>query len=240
LINIAQDVVFVKKLTPSTMLIELHNIIKRYDGNPGPVLDNISFSISGGSAVAVTGPSGSGKSTLLNLLGTLDFPSTGEVLFNGIATTSLTSDELVKLRNNSIGFVFQTHLLLPQLTVIENVLLPVIPQDKNRQKQAPERARRLLDAVGLADKAQRFPGELSVGECQRVAVVRALINEPELLLADEPTGSLDHDSAEILGDMFVELRRQYRFTMVTVTHSPDLAKRMEITYKLVNGKIAAN
>ena len=222
------------------MIIELHNITRQYDGNPRPVLDNISFKISEGSTLAVAGPSGSGKSTLLNLLGTLDFPSTGEVLFNGIATSSLASDELVKLRNNSIGFVFQTHLLLPQLTVIENVLLPVLPQDKNRQKQAPERARRLLDTVGLADKTQRFPGELSVGECQRIAVVRALINEPELLLADEPTGSLDHDTAEILSDMILELRHQYRFTLVAVTHSPDLAKRMEITYKLVNGKITAN
>ncbi len=222
------------------MIIELHNITRQYDGNPRPVLDSISFKISEGSTVAVTGPSGSGKSTLLNLLGTLDFPSTGEVLFNGIATSSLASDELVKLRNNSIGFVFQTHLLLPQLTVIENVLLPVLPQDKNRQKQAPERACRLLDTVGLADKTQRFPGELSVGECQRIAVVRALINEPELLLADEPTGSLDHDTAEILSDMILELRHQYRFTLVAVTHSPDLAKRMEITYKLVNGKITAN
>jgi lipoprotein-releasing system ATP-binding protein len=222
------------------MLIELHKITKRYDDNIIPVLDNISLRLSEGSAVAVVGPSGSGKSTLLNLVGTLDFPTSGEVLFNRITTSSLTSDELAKLRNNSIGFVFQTHLLLPQLTVMENVLLPVIPQDKNQQKQAPGRACRLLDTVGLSDKTHRFPGELSVGECQRVAIVRALINEPELLLADEPTGSLDHDSAEILSDMIMELRRQYNFTLVAVTHSPDLAKRMEITYKLVNGRITAN
>jgi lipoprotein-releasing system ATP-binding protein len=222
------------------MLIELHKITKWYNGNLKPVLDNISLKITQGSAVAVVGPSGSGKSTLLNLLGTLDFPTTGEVYFNGVPTTSLIANELVKLRNNSIGFVFQTHLLLPQLTVMENVLLPVIPQDKYQQKYAPERACRLLDAVGLADKTHRFPGEMSIGECQRVAVVRALINEPELLLADEPTGSLDHDSAEVLNDMIMELKRKNNFTLVAVTHSSDLAKRMEITFKLMNGKITAN
>ena len=222
------------------MLIELKNITRQYEGNPKPVLENISLKINEGSAVAVIGPSGSGKSTLLNLMGTLDFPSSGEVLLNGRSTISLSSDELVKMRNGNIGFIFQTHLLLPQLTVLENILLPVLPQDKNHQKQAPERAYRLLDLVGLSDKTNRFPGEMSVGECQRVAVVRALINEPELLLADEPTGSLDHDSAENLSDMFMELRHHYSFTLVAVTHSPDLAKRMEIAYKLVNGKISSS
>ena len=128
----------------------------------------------------------------------------------------------------------------PSLLFIENVLLPVIPQDKIKQKSAPERAYRLLDSVGLADKAHRFPGEMSVGECQRVAVIRALINQPELLLADEPTGSLDHDSAEILIDLLMELRKIQPFTLVAVTHSADLAKRMETTYKLINGKISDN
>lgn len=222
------------------MRIELHNISKRYDGNPRPVLDDISLEISEGSSIAVIGPSGSGKSTLLNLLGTLDFPDTGEVLINGKSTASLTAEDLVKLRNNSIGFVFQTHLLLPQLTVLENVLLPVVPQDKMKQKSAPERAYRLIDSVGLADKTHRFPGEMSVGECQRVAVIRALINQPKLLLADEPTGSLDHDSAGMLIDMLMKLRQIQPFTLVAVTHSPDLAKRMEITYKLINGKISDN
>jgi ABC-type lipoprotein export system ATPase subunit len=196
--------------------------------------------LSGGSAVAVVGPSGSGKSTLLNLLGTLDFPTSGAVLIDGKSTASLSSEELVKLRNSHIGFIFQTHLLLPQLTVLENVLLPVIPQDKIKQMSAPERAVHLIDSVGLADKTHRFPGEMSVGECQRVAVIRALINQPELLLADEPTGSLDHDSAEILVDMLMELRKIQPFTLVAVTHSADLAKRMEITYKLINGKISDN
>jgi lipoprotein-releasing system ATP-binding protein len=222
------------------MLIELKSITKEYDGNPRPVLDEISLKIPEGSAVAVIGPSGSGKSTLLNLLGTLDFPSAGEVLLNERPTTSFTPDELVSLRNNNIGFVFQTHLLLPQLTVMENVLLPVIPQKKDRQRLAPERAGQLLSIVGLDDKINRYPGEMSIGECQRVAVVRALINEPELLLADEPTGSLDFDSAEILSEMIMKLRRHHSFTLVAVTHSPDLARRMQVTYKLVNGKISVS
>jgi lipoprotein-releasing system ATP-binding protein len=222
------------------MRIELNNITKRYDGNSRPVLDNISLKISEGSAIAVVGPSGSGKSTLLNLLGTLDFPTAGEVLLNEKNTSSLATEDLVKLRNSSIGFIFQTHLLLPQLTVLENVLLPVIPQDKLKQKSAPERAYHLLDSVGLADKTRRFPGELSVGECQRIAVIRALINQPELLLADEPTGSLDHDSAEKLIDMLMELRQIQPFTLVAVTHSSDVARRMEITYMLINGKISVN
>jgi lipoprotein-releasing system ATP-binding protein len=222
------------------MRIELNNITKRYDGNSRPVLDNISIKISEGSTIAVVGPSGSGKSTLLNLLGTLDFPTAGEVLLNGKNTSSLATEDLVKLRNNNLGFIFQTHLLLPQLTVIENVLLPVIPQDKIKQKSAPERAYRLLNSVGLADKTQRFPGEMSVGECQRVSVIRALINQPELLLADEPTGSLDHDSAEKLIDMLMEIRQIQPFTLVAVTHSSDVAKRMEITYMLINGKISVN
>jgi lipoprotein-releasing system ATP-binding protein len=220
------------------MLIELNNITKRYDTSPVPVLDNISLKIEEGSMVAIVGPSGSGKSTLLNLLGTLDLPTSGEILFDGRSTASLKQEDLVSVRNSRIGFIFQTHLLLPQLTAIENVLLPVIPQNRETIKQAPQRAAQLLDIVGLSDKRNNYPAEMSVGECQRIAVVRALINEPELILADEPTGSLDHDSAERLTAMLIELRRNYRFTLVTVTHSEELAKQMEIIYKLMNGKIS--
>lgn len=220
------------------MVIELKNVSRKYDGNPKPVLDNVSLIIPGGSAIAITGPSGSGKSTLLNMMGTLDYPTSGEVLLDGISTSSLQPEKIIDIRNSRIGFVFQTHLLLPQLTVLENVLLPVVPRGNAKQTEAIARALQLLEVVGLADKTKRFPGEMSVGECQRVAVVRALINEPEILLTDEPTGSLDHDSAENLSDMLLELQRKNSFTLITVTHSPELARRMDITYKLVNGKIA--
>lgn len=218
------------------MVIELNQIIKKY-GDNHPVLDNISFGINEGSTLAITGPSGSGKSTLLNLLGTLDFPTSGTIRINGISTSEFNENELVELRNKKIGFVFQSHLLLPQLTVLENILLPVIPRDKKFQKEAPGRALNLLDIVGLTAKVNSFPGEMSVGECQRVAVVRSLINEPELLLADEPTGSLDHDSAENLSEMLLKLRDIHGFTLVVVTHSTDLAKRMKTSCKLMNGKI---
>lgn len=221
------------------MVIELNHITKKY-GDNHPVLDSISFKINEGTSLAITGPSGSGKSTLLNLLGTLDFPTSGTVNINEKPTCDFTANELTELRNKRIGFVFQSHLLLPQLTVLENILLPVIPREKKFQKQAPERALQLLDVVGLSGKINCFPGEMSVGECQRVAVVRSLINEPELLLADEPTGSLDHDSAEALSEMLMKLRNIHGFTLVVVTHSADLAKRMETNCKLVNGKILAD
>jgi ABC-type lipoprotein export system ATPase subunit len=222
------------------MLIELQHITRQYGENPKPVLDNISIKVNEGSTVAVVGPSGSGKSTLLNLLGTLDFPDSGTVLFDGISTSSLNSDELAAMRNRQIGFVFQTHLLMPQLTAIENILLPVLPQGRDRQRSASVRAGQMLEMVALADKRDRYPGQMSVGECQRIAVVRALINEPALILADEPTGSLDHESAERLGDMLIELKRAYSFTLVTVTHSVELAGRMEVLYRLLNGKLIAN
>jgi lipoprotein-releasing system ATP-binding protein len=217
------------------MYIELKQITKRYDENLKPVFENLSLSIAEGSSVAVTGPSGSGKSTLLNLIGTLDFPSEGTVLLNGVATGSMNAEALATLRNTEIGFVFQTHLLLPQLSLLENVLLPVLPLSKNRRVAARARALQLLEKVGLGGKASRLPGALSVGECQRGAVVRALINEPGLLLADEPTGSLDHDTAELLGNLLMELQRDNAFTLMVVTHSPDLARRMKHSYSLIQG-----
>jgi len=222
------------------MQIVLRNIFKSYHETQQVVLNDISLNINQGDSIAITGPSGSGKSTLLNMLGTLDIPSSGEVLIDGKSTRDFISNDLALLRNKKIGFVFQTHLLLPQLTVLENILLPVIPQDKTMKKLAPERARNLLNEVGLADRTGSYPGKMSVGECQRIAVVRALINEPELILADEPTGSLDHNSAERLSDLFMELRSKHSFTLVAVTHSQDLAKRMQVVYQLINGKLSVN
>lgn len=222
------------------MNIELRNLTKHYPNNPNPILDEISLTIPGGSTIAIVGPSGSGKSTLLNLAGTLDFPDSGEVLLDGKDTSQMTKPELEAIRNRKIGFVFQSHFLLPQLTVMENIMLPAIPREPEFKKYVPERAKQLLHEVGLADKKSRLPGEMSVGECQRVALVRALINEPEIVLADEPTGSLDQNSAERLMDMIMKLRQSHPFTLVAVTHSPDLVKRAAITYKLVNGKIFRN
>jgi lipoprotein-releasing system ATP-binding protein len=224
------------------MLLELTHINRYY--NEGSleqrrnVLDDISFSIDTGETCAIVGPSGSGKSTMLNIMGTLDAPNSGVVRFRGVEISSLKEPELAAIRNRHIGFVFQMHYLLPQLSLLENVLLPVIPGKSKVNYQAIEEwAIQLLKLVDLHDKTKRLPGQLSVGECQRTAVVRALINKPELLLADEPTGSLDHNSASQMGELLKEINAKYSVTMILVTHSMELAKNMERIYRLDNGKL---
>ena len=224
------------------MHIELQGISKSYTNNYGApqrdVLTDISMEINAGDTVAIIGPSGSGKSTLLNIMGTLDTPTTGKVLFDGTDIAQLPEQALFKIRNQRIGFVFQMHHLLPQLNLLENVLIPLIPNaDKSKQKSSVARAMDLLSQMGLADKIHQFPSQLSVGECQRTAVVRALINEPEIILADEPTGSLDNDAAGQLCDILLNIRKEYALAMVVVTHSAELAKRMDAAFKLTNGKL---
>lgn len=225
------------------MLLEVKHIKKRYDSlGPvqAPVLDDVSLTVEAGAGIAVIGPSGSGKSTLLNIIGTLDRPSSGAVLLGGSDIFALPDMERSLLRNLHIGFVFQAHHLLPQCTVLENVLLPTIPARRmNRQSDgdAAARARKLLARVGLAERMDHRPGQLSGGECQRAAVVRALINKPKLLLADEPTGSLDGVSAENLGRLLMELNQEEQVTLIVVTHSLELAKRMDRIYKLREGRL---
>jgi lipoprotein-releasing system ATP-binding protein len=224
------------------MLISLQNITKYYQ-NPESqvrqtVLDNISLEIDKGDTLAIVGPSGSGKSTLLNIIGTLDIPVSGHVIYNGTDLQSLNDVEIAKLRNRNIGFIFQKHLLLPQLSVIENVLLPTIPlKDKDYTAKALARAKELLTHIGIAEKIDQLPGKLSVGECQRAAVVRALINQPEIILADEPTGSLDKSSAENLGDLLKSINSEFKVALVVVTHSQKLADKMNRKFTLVNGKL---
>jgi len=224
------------------MLVTLKNISKHYQ-NPGSglwqeVLTDISLEINPGDALAVAGPSGSGKSTLLNIIGTLDQPSSGQVSFDGTDISSLTENQLATFRNQRIGFVFQQHYLLPQLSLLENVLLPVIPvKDKTRRNEATVRATQLLSEVGLADKMHHLPGQLSGGECQRGAVVRAMINEPGLILADEPTGSLDQDSAAQIGELLSEINRKKKVTIIVVTHSEKLASKMNRVYGILNGRL---
>ncbi len=223
-------------------MLKLQNITKFYT-NSGTqdkrlILDEISVNIDGNDAIAITGPSGSGKSTLLNIMGTLDSPSSGSVYFNDISISSLKENELSKIRNQSIGFIFQRHYLLPQLNLIENVLIPLMPvNDKAKQKSAGLRGMELLENAGLADKANRLPGQLSVGECQRAAVVRALINEPKIILADEPTGSLDNNSAGQMGELLIKINKTYSVALVIVTHSIELAAKMKLIYYLRSGKL---
>jgi ABC-type lipoprotein export system ATPase subunit len=225
------------------MLLEIKHIKKRYDTlGPVqvPVLDDVSLDAEAGDSIAIVGPSGSGKSTLLNIIGTLDRPTSGTVLLAGSDIFELPEVKRSVLRNLQIGFIFQLHHLLPQCTVLENVLLPTIPARKMRQSTnggAEVRARKLLERVGLGERMGHRPGQLSGGECQRAAVVRALINEPKLLLADEPTGSLDGSSAENLGGLLMELNEEEKVTLIVVTHSMDLAKRMRRTYRLRDGRL---
>jgi lipoprotein-releasing system ATP-binding protein len=202
------------------------------------VLDNVSLEVARGESLAIVGPSGSGKSTLLHIIGTLDRPTSGSVALNGQDLSALEDQQLAAVRNRQIGFVFQAHYLLPQCTVLENVLVPTLASsDKAVRDGAGERAERLLKRVGLRERTSHRPGELSGGECQRVAVVRALINQPQLLLADEPTGSLDHGSAQQLGQLLLELNHEEGVTLIIVTHALDLARRMGRVLELKDGRL---
>jgi lipoprotein-releasing system ATP-binding protein len=224
------------------MLAELQHITKYYE-QPGSsiknlVLHEITIQIDQNERIAIVGPSGSGKSTLLNILGTLDKPSSGKVLLDGAIADQMDENRVAVIRNTFIGFVFQMHHLLPQLTLLENVLLPVLPlNDKNILNLSKQRALQLIDRVGLSDHIHHFSSQLSVGECQRTAVVRALINKPKLLLADEPTGSLDADNAAQLAQLLTELNQEESVALVLVTHSLELAAKMDKIYQLREGKL---
>jgi lipoprotein-releasing system ATP-binding protein len=224
----------------SEIILKLSNVAQSYDSgaNTGAVnvLKGISLEIARGESVAIIGPSGSGKSTLLNIIGTLDRPTSGQIFLAGQDLSQLKDAELAAVRNRQIGFVFQAHHLLPQCSVLENVLVPTLAgQDVENRKSAPERAERLLKRVGLGDRMTHRPGEISGGERQRVAVVRALINQPKLLLADEPTGALDRVAAEQLAQLLLELNREEGVTLIVVTHALDLAHKMGRVLELSDG-----
>jgi len=229
--------------TPATLL-SLIDVSKDYradqDAAALPVLRGITIRIAAGESIAIVGPSGSGKSTLLNIIGTLDQPTAGQVILEGRDLSRLGEVEVADVRNRQIGFVFQAHHLLPQCTVLENVLVPTIAStDAELRQGADARARKLLKRVGLGERLSHRPGQISGGERQRVAVVRALINQPKLLLADEPTGALDRAAAQNLGELLVELNREVGVTLVVVTHSLDLAHRMQRTLELEDGRLRA-
>jgi len=214
------------------MLLELTHISKSYPAPDGgatvDVLRDVNLQLAAGEPVAVIGPSGSGKSTLLNMMGALDRPTSGTVRIDGRDLANVGEKELAAIRNRQIGFIFQLHHLL-----LENVLIPTLT---NRATDADcARAERLLERVGLKHRLSHRPGQLSGGECQRVAVVRALIHRPQLLLADEPTGSLDHAAASNLGRLLIELNREEGFALVLVTHSPELAARLPRVMELKEG-----
>ncbi|MEM7350657.1 MAG: ABC transporter ATP-binding protein [Acidobacteriota bacterium] len=198
------------------------------------VLRGITFELTGGSSLAITGPSGSGKSTLLQIIGTLDEPTEGRLQVNGREPFALSEPELARFRNSAIGFVFQDHHLLPQYSVLENVLIPTFAYPSDDNAATRDRAHELIERVGLGHRIEHRPAELSGGERQRVAVARALINQPTLLLCDEPTGSLDQANAASIGDLLTELHGDGSI-LVVVTHSLELAERFERRFELREG-----
>jgi lipoprotein-releasing system ATP-binding protein len=210
----------------NTMSLIASRVAKEYPTRSGPltVLRDVNLSLNRGEALAIMGPSGSGKSTLLHLLGTLDRPSAGQITLENIDPFALPERELAAFRNQRIGFVFQDHHLLPQCSVLENVLVPSLVSRETEPKESESYARQLLDRVGLASRLDHRPAELSGGERQRVAVARALVLKPVLLLADEPTGNLDRKNAQAVGELLIDLHRQENNILVVVTHSADLAR----------------
>ena len=213
------------------MLLSLEHINKGF-GNQGElsyrqVLNDLSLQVEEGESIAILGPSGSGKTTLLNLVGGLDSTDEGRVIFRGEDITGYSPKEIDLYRNRQIGFVFQFHHLLPQCTLLENVLIPTLVQThKPSRAKSALRAETLMKRVGIWEFRNKLPGILSGGECQRAAVVRAMINAPSILLADEPTGALDSDNVEVMADLLLELNREDNLTLMVVTHSIELARRV--------------
>src|SRR5258706_2824689 len=219
-------------------MLNVSHLSKNYPAPGGslPVLSDVSFSLEPGDAAAIMGPSGSGKSSLLYVLGALDPPSSGTMTLDGQDPFQLSADGLAAFRNRAVGFVFQDHCLLPQCTVLENVLIPTLVAPDGAA-DAVDRARRLVDEVGLSARIDHRPGELSGGERQRVAIARALVREPRLLLCDEPTGNLDRAAADHIASLLLELHHQRQGILVIVTHSAQLAANLPIRFELVDRQI---
>jgi lipoprotein-releasing system ATP-binding protein len=205
----------------------------------GIVLNELELNVNEGDLVSVSGPSGSGKTTLLNIIGLLDRPDSGKVVFKGVSILDYDQKESAGYRNKNIGFVFQDHLLLPYLTVKENIILPLLASKTDVQefRRKENDSLKLMEKTGISDLAEKYPYQISGGEAQRVTLVRALVNKPALILADEPTGSLDKKNAEILGDLLVQMNSDFGITLILATHSKDLADKMKIHYTLSEGKL---
>ncbi len=220
----------------SDPLVSVQNVTKtfQHEGRSLEVLKGIDLDIGSGEMVTIVGPSGAGKSTLLHLIGTLDLPTEGRILYGGQDVTRLGSSDLAEFRNRSIGFVFQFHHLLPEFTALENVMMPGLIQGRRRYEA---RAKQLLDEVGLSERLTHRPGELSGGEQQRVALARALLMEPKLVLADEPSGNLDSQTSASVHSLFFDLNRRHGITFLIVTHSRDFADMMPRRVSMKDGRI---
>lgn len=221
-------------------MIDVQNVCKVYEmpGEALRVLDGVSLELAKGESASVVGPSGCGKTTLLNLLGALDRPTSGRIEINGRDIAGFSEEEAAAFRNRSLGFVFQHHHLLPQCTVLENVVLPRLAGGwEESETETAERAKELLAEVGLSERLDHLPYQLSGGERLRTALARALVNQPALVLADEPTGSLDEETTARVADLLTELNEQKGVTLIVVTHNPALARRMRHYYELRSGKL---
>jgi putative ABC transport system ATP-binding protein len=219
-------------------MIKLENVARVYQMGQTLVqaLRGLNLEIADGEFVAIMGPSGSGKSTLLHLIGGLDLPTTGQVLLDDLDIAQQNGNQLAELRGRKVGFVFQTFNLVPTLSALKNVELPMIFQ-KVPRKERYEKARRLLEQVGLGDRLHHKPSELSGGECQRVAIARALANNPQILLADEPTGNLDAESGEQIMQILKRLNEEQKMTIIVVTHNPDVARYAHRIIRMRYGQI---
>jgi len=207
----------------------------------GIVLNDLSLIVNEGDSVSISGPSGSGKTTLLNIIGLLDRPDSGEVIFKGMSILKYDQEESAAYRNRNIGFVFQDHLLLPYLTVKENILLPLIASktEESEYRKKVDESLKIMERTGISDLADKYPYQISGGEAQRATLVRALVNKPSILLLDEPTGSLDKKNAGNLGDLLIRMNMDYGITLILATHSHDLAEKMKIQYSLSEGKLVS-
>ena len=207
----------------------------------GIVLNDLSLIVNEGDSVSISGPSGSGKTTLLNIIGLLDRPDSGEVIFKGMSILKYDQEESAAYRNRNIGFVFQDHLLLPYLTVKENILLPLLASktEETEYRKKVDESLKIMERTGISDLADKYPYQISGGEAQRATLVRALVNKPSILLLDEPTGSLDKKNAGNLGDLLIRMNMDYGITLILATHSHDLAEKMKIQYSLSEGKLVS-
>jgi ABC-type lipoprotein export system ATPase subunit len=219
-------------------MLNINNISKSF-AQRGSVLDNLCVEVNEGETVAIMGPSGSGKTTLMNIIGLLDKPDSGEIHFRGASIANFTEDESADYRNLNIGFVFQEHLLLPYLTVSENIELPLLASKHSQEELSVKKRflKGLMEKADISDLKDKYPFRISGGEAQRVALVRALANHPSILLADEPTGSLDSKNAENLGNLLLEMNREFGLTIILATHSFDLANKMSKILRLEAGKL---
>ena len=220
----------------NNLVISLKNITKTFKGLDAPVLSNLNLQLNKSENIAISGVSGSGKSTLLHLMAGLDCPNSGSVDLNNKNIANLSQNDLSIMRNQLIGFIYQSHHLLPDFSALENVVMPLLIRGGKYQSNH-NKAIKILKKLGLSNRLDHYPHQLSGGERQRVAIGRALINEPQIILADEPTGNLDRSNAKVVFDLFINLAKEYGSTIVLVTHDPELARKMKKIYHLSAGKL---